>query len=548
MDKIELKEKWYARNVTLIVLLLISAVIPFLAIIIIPLVIAKSKQVKQGKALVNNKIDELNLHFSEIIKAATAQANDTIADADNKANGIIADAKAEYKALCNKIEEKQAFINKTRQEVLSEAQAELEATTAKLTYMNAEIDKKQFYLDEVTIIKTELEKLDKKMSSKQEKIDHLMSIQKSINHAIKTYFSEDFYINEHELTLPSSLIKEIDTLAPAITLKLHAMDYKDLRRAFRANEKLIDGTLKRYEDRYTTKTNRAIYQLMVIALRAELQNVLYTLTYSKLNEASNAIKDIINKYLNIARTGSQTISSTLARFIGELEPHFLDAVKIEYNYYVKKEAAHQEQLELRAQMREEAEERKRLKEQQEQMEKEEQKYTSEIQNIQEQIKVSQDDEKTTQLLDKIKELESQLNTLSNKKGEIINLQNGKAGYVYIISNLGSFGGDVFKVGMTRRLNPQERVDELGDASVPFKFDVHSFIFSANAVQLESDLHVALEANRLNKVNPRKEFFKIPLDDIEALVDKCDPTAEFNRTMIAEQYHQSLSLAEESESA
>lgn len=195
-------------------------------------------------------------------------------------------------------------------------------------------------------------------------------------------------------------------------------------------------------------------------------------------------------------------------------------------------------------MREEAEERKRLKEQQAQMEKEEQKYTTEIQNIQEQLKESQDDEKTKQLLEKIKELESQLGSLAAKKEEIVNLQNGKAGYVYVISNLGSFGDDVFKVGMTRRLDPQERVDELGDASVPFKFDVHSFIFSEDAVQLESDLHAALEPNRLNKVNPRKEFFKISLDELEALVEKYDPTAEFNRTMVAEQYHQSLSMAEE----
>ena len=147
------------------------------------------------------------------------------------------------------------------------------------------------------------------------------------------------------------------------------MDYKDLRRAFRANNKIINETLARYESRYTTKTNRAIYQLMVLGLRAELQNVLYTLTYSKLNDGIAAIEDLINKYLNIARDGSQTIASTLAKFIGELEPLFVDAVKIEYEYYVKKEAARQEQLELRAQMREEAEERKRLKEQQEQMKK-----------------------------------------------------------------------------------------------------------------------------------------------------------------------------------
>lgn len=83
--------------------------------------------------------------------------------------------------------------------------------------------------------------------------------------------------------------------------------------------------------------------------------------------------------------------------------------------------------------------------------------------------------------------------------------NGKAGNVYIISNLGSFGEDVFKIGMTRRMNPQDRVDELGSASVPFKFDVHSFIFSDDAVALENKMHTMLNDKRVNKVNMRKEF-------------------------------------------
>jgi hypothetical protein len=283
---------------------------------------------------------------------------------------------------------------------------------------------------------------------------------------------------------------------------------------------------------------------MVIALRSELQNVLYTLNYKKLDEALNNIKEIINKYLNIARSGNQTISSTLTKFIGELEVLFIDAVKIEYEYYVKKEAARQEQLALREQMRQEAEERRRLKEQEEQMKQEAAKYETEIANINEQLKASEDDEKTKQLLAKIKELESQLNDIDKKKEEIINLQNGKAGYVYVISNLGSFGDDIFKIGMTRRLDPQERIDELGSASVPFKFDVHSFIFSNDAVQLESDLHQALENNRVNKVNNRKEFFKISIDDLENLVYKFDPAAEFNKTMVAEQYRQTLSIEEE----
>ena len=130
-----------------------------------------------------------------------------------------------------------------------------------------------------------------------------------------------------------------------------------------------------------------------------------------------------------------------------------------------------------------------------------------------------------------------------KKEEISNLANGKAGNVYVISNLGSFGENVFKIGMTRRLNPQDRVNELGDASVPFKFDVHSFIFSEDAVGLEKKLHMILNDKRVNKVNMRKEFFYTTIDDLEKLVTEIEPTAEFNKTMLAEEFRQSLSSDE-----
>lgn len=94
--------------------------------------------------------------------------------------------------------------------------------------------------------------------------------------------------------------------------------------------------------------------------------------------------------------------------------------------------------------------------------------------------------------------------------------------------------------MTRRLDPQDRINELGSASVPFKFDVHSFIFSQDAVELENKLHETLNNKRLNKVNLRKEFFKISIDELEQLVTKIDPTAEFNKTMAAEEFRQSQS--------
>ncbi|WP_304068340.1 GIY-YIG nuclease family protein [Megamonas hypermegale] len=530
----EYKEKWYLKNWFIGFMLFIGMGLPFLNIITLILVISKKKAM--FKYLTGN-YTQIKEQTYEMLSMAKQQAESIIANAKAEGQRQTDILRLKNEQLTRQLEHKEQLV----QEIINNANSKADE---QLRNINNEIDKKAFYMTEIDRLKAELESLAKKENNRIKKIQKLDTIQKSINGCIKKYFEQSQEPYDRTINLPDDLIRDINTYAPSVILKLHNMDYKDLNKAFKANERIINELLERYSGRYNTKTNQAIYQLMVIALRAELQNVLYTLNYKKLDEALNNIKEIINKYLNIARSGNQTISSTLTKFIGELEVLFIDAVKIEYEYYVKKEAARQEQIALREQMRIEAEERRRLKEQEEQMKQEAAKYEAEIANINEQIKASEDDEKTKQLLAKIQELESQLNDIDKKKEEIVNLQNGKAGYVYVISNLGSFGDNVFKIGMTRRLDPQERIDELGSASVPFKFDVHSFIFSNDAVQLESDLHQALEKQRVNKVNNRKEFFKISIDDLENLVYKFDPAAEFNKTMEAEQYRQTLSIEEE----
>ena len=349
--------------------------------------------------------------------------------------------------------------------------------------------------------------------------------------------------SEQGFEVPKTIAVLDELLEPTVVLKLHSMDIRQLRKLYNQNSKQIEETLAKYQSRYTTKTNAAIYRLMVIALKAELQNVLFSLKYGKLEDAFSNIKLITAKYLKIAMDGNQTIASTLTKFIGEIEYYFLEAVKIEYEYYVKKEQIKEEQRAIREQMRQEAEERKRLLQEREKIEKEESKYHAEMNSLKDQLTKTTDDDKVAALQARIQELQLQLGEVEKKKEDITRLQNGQAGYVYVISNLGSFGDDVFKIGMTRRLEAQERVDELGSASVPFPFDVHSFIFSNNAVDLENTIHKRLNEKRVNKVNLRKEFFKVTLDELEELVQEFDPTAEFVRTMAAEQYHQSMSIDE-----
>ena len=123
---------------------------------------------------------------------------------------------------------------------------------------------------------------------------------------------------------------------------------------------------------------------------------------------------------------------------------------------------------------------------------------------------------------------------------------GKAGYVYVISNKGAFGEKTFNVGMTRRSTQLDRIHELSGASVPFKFDVHTLVFSDDAVTLEASLNNKLSNQIVNKVNFRKEFFEANIDELEKFIGEIDPTAEFDSRMVAEEYNHSLFLAEDTD--
>lgn len=345
------------------------------------------------------------------------------------------------------------------------------------------------------------------------------------------------------LTEASLDIHASEMISNVELLNLNCLDVPELRKLIAANKSNVKKVVAKYESRYTTKANQTIYQLMVLALEAELQNVLLSLRLGGLEKAENRIRELTKEYYSIASNGNQSIAPTIKKFIAEIEVLYLEAIKIEYRYYTERERIKEEQRALKEQMKQEAEERKRLEQEQKQVEKEEQKYINEIESVKASMLTAEEAE-IEKLKQKLEDLKKKLDAVEDRKEKIINLQNGQAGNVYIISNIGSFGPDVFKVGMTRRLDPQERVDELGNASVPFPFDVHSFIFSENAVELENRMHKILDACRVNKINRRKEFFRLNISEIEKIVHEIDPAAQFKMTALAEQYQQSQEMREE----
>ena len=219
-----------------------------------------------------------------------------------------------------------------------------------------------------------------------------------------------------------------------------------------------------------------------------------------------------------------------------------DELHLGYEYEQKKEL---EKELLREEREKEKENRKVLQEiekKKRSINKEILHYENAIDEIENKILVASENEKE-ELENKLSEIKEIVEKYNNEKEELdYRLENIGAGYVYIISNIGAFGENIFKIGVTRRLEPLERIKELSSASVPFKFDVHALIFSYQAYNLEKELHNLFNDKRVNLINNRKEFFNISIDEIETALEKYkDLTFEFNKIPDAEEYRETLKL-------
>ena len=286
------------------------------------------------------------------------------------------------------------------------------------------------------------------------------------------------------------------------------------------------------------KMIKDMQKLLLRAFNSECDEIINKVKY---NNYDTSVKKMERSFNAIAKLGI-TMSISITSNYYDLK---IQELQLALEYQIQKQREKEEKAELRAQQREEARLQKELKEQRKNIDKERKHYEQALSNINKQIS-SSSDENIEELNKKKEEIIQSLSDIDTKIKDIDYREaNQKTGYVYIISNIGSFGEGIYKIGMTRRLNPQERVDELGDASVPFKFDVHAMIFSEDAPALEAKLHRAFEDRKLNLVNQRREFFKVSLDEIKEVVkNNFDKTVEFVEVPDADQYRISLKLREE----
>jgi hypothetical protein len=214
---------------------------------------------------------------------------------------------------------------------------------------------------------------------------------------------------------------------------------------------------------------------------------------------------------------------------------FIDELKQEYEIVVKKQLAREEQARIKERLREEQKVEQDFERERKRLESEE--------KVLERLLAEARSKATEESAMQIADLERRIAEAEEKKRALSMAQQTKAGNVYVISNIGSFGKDVFKIGMTRRLEPLDRVKELGDASVPFPFDVHMMIACTNAPTLESQLHRKFSSRRLNKVNFRKEFFSLSIAEIRSAVEELHGTVEYIAEPEALQYNESINMTD-----
>lgn len=450
------------------------------------------------------------------------------------------------------------FGTKEKQEIAS-LQAENQNILEKNAALENELEnlKKQNYEfeNEIENLKERNRDLLEKAQSVPEEIPELDSIKREIkkNKAYLTGLKATISDTEDKVRIAKKALIDVSdavqlqdfglytphyNLMRADEYKAKMMEIRALQKDMVRNGSAVTGSQTWTVNGNASKGKKMVADMQKLLLRAfnaECDDVIEHVKYNNVETAEKRI------------TSSQEAITKLGTIMGvSIVPSYyrlkLEELYLAFEYAQKKQEEKEEQREARAQMREEAKLAREIEEARKKLEKEQQHYNNALAKVNAQLDAASEEDRAA-IEEKKSIIESQLQKIGKEFADVDYRQaNQRAGYVYIISNIGAFGENVYKIGMTRRLDPQDRVDELGDASVPFNFDVHAMIFSDDAPKLEAALHNAFADRKLNFVNQRREFFNVTLEEIKKVVkENFDKSVEFVELAPAQQYRESILL-------
>lgn len=305
---------------------------------------------------------------------------------------------------------------------------------------------------------------------------------------------------------------------------------KDINRAAASTAWTVNGS--------ASKGKKMVKETMKLLMRAYNGECDEIVRKVKATNVNRSIEQVYKTASAINRLGSTLGIEVPARYQQLKE----EEVRLAYEFALQKEREKEALREAREQEREARKLAQEIAAARKKLEKEKKQYLNAYKDVVERLKTANDSERDD-LEKKAEELKAKLDDVKAAVADVDYREaNQKAGFVYVISNIGSFGENVYKIGMTRRLEPMDRIRELGDASVPFNFDVHAMIFCDDAPKLEAALHREFEDRKVNIVNQRREFFNVSLSEIEEVVKKnYDKTVEFVEVPEAEQFRTSEEL-------
>ena len=381
-------------------------------------------------------------------------------------------------------------------------------------------------------------------SKRREALDYYQKKIKSADERVKAAGLEVERLDKEKADLQQELlILNQDVLCAMVSVddyaNLKSDEIKNKLTLLKSQEDELIKSEKALEVTNTSSLKRVVDSQKKQILRcfnAEVTSVIGTITANNIDSVRTKLQrtfDALNKIFAV--DGVQISQEYFAMKLEEMS--------LVYAYMLKVEEEKEQKKAIREQMLEEEKVRREIEREKQKIEKEESQFSSEVKKLMGYMQKAKDDVEKQLYIDKIQELEEKLKALAADKENVLEReQNTRAGFVYIISNIGSFGESVYKIGMTRRLEPMDRINELSSASVPFPFDVHALIFSEDAPSLETLLHHHFQDQQVNKVNPRKEFFRVDLESIKQLIiENHNSTVQFVDIPDATEYRETLRI-------
>lgn len=472
-----------------------------------------------------------------IIFVAKKEAESIISQNKVKASEIITSAERKKKELIEEAERGVISVEKKKKELLAEAEIGVDFAKRNKKRLLEEGDREVSFARKKK--KELLEEAEKEVIPFYERIERLKVADKEMTSRLKQSreLIEDITDKSCSHAADIELLTEEDLLS--------SKNYQEDRKEVKAKLKKL--AINAIDGVRGSNSNVNIGKFVSISAKADMAGALLLTTVEMLCTKTNAN----NGHQALEKLAESIIATealikcidSRATINAEFKVLLIKRLEIEIYFKKSKQLAKEEQRELREQEREEKKERKEAERVQDEAEKEELIKSEAIAELEQKMAEKSDAERATyqEELDRLKaELAEAHQKFERAKSRA---QETKQGHVYVISNIGSFGEGVLKIGMTRRMEPMDRVKELGDASVPFTFDVHALIQSDDAPNLESKLHKVFDHKRVNKVNRRKEYFNIDIEEIEQELENLEINALINKVASADEYYQSIRLEE-----